>query len=1237
MNEYNITGIQTTGFIMAPVDIMTVQTGGVANFNTVNGGTMTVYGSANSTTVNDDGGIFIYGTANSTMLTYDASGFVYSGGVANTTSLGSHCNLVLYSGAVASGTVLSDGGILTVGSGAVALDTYHAGIRGGEVGVNGGILSGGIHRFVSAVGGQLRDVTVSGECRAELGTYIENATIISGGDLDIYAGVVASNINLYGTSQGDFGLIYDCSLRVYNGGYVRAVQFDSGFFGLEAGGSASDIVCSGDVYLDVDGKIDDIELNGGSAIIGSKAVLDTVEVNANAKMYVSSGALLTGVRENGGYIFVSSGADCNFIENTLSGLVLSSYQSATCHSATTAKDVTLEGARLDIFEGGKAHDAVLNSGGSICVYSGALAENAEVNFSGVMFISGGGAAKGTAVNSGGSVYIKSGGKASDTTCNDWCSMTVSSGGSADGTVLASGGTMTISGGGVADNTTVNVGGYMAVSSGASAILLKENGGSVYVQEGANVTFASNTVTGVSLKGRNTMTVHSNTVANRTTVNSNGYLHIYSGGVANSTAVNSSGSLRIYSGGVVNNTTVNSGGMVYISSCGTADSTTVNGTVYVYGGNANNTVINKGGGLFFRSGGAVNSTTVRGGLTVSSAAANNTTVVDGGYISVSNAVAVNTTMNNGDVYVKDGGVINNTTVNSGELFISSGASAANTVINSGGKMYVSSSGKAENVALNAGAMILVRSGASALRIKENGGYVDVEAGANVTFVSNTLDGLTLSAFATVHSNTTANNTVAGAGCWLYIFSGAVANSTKVKESGGLRVSGGGVVNRTSVCSSGKMYICSDAIVKNGLDISSGAIVSAYEGAIIDFTVTERTVSDGYMINDLSLVSGAPTYTITVNADQGYGIYKLARKAQNISSTLSINTESGNIGTLTVNGDVLEYNDRKYKLTNSNGNLHLSVQDKNAVTAPDTNLLTNGVSQILAWDAEQGKVGYMATDGEVRPAWKGVWEWSGAEADLWRVAGVGHFKGSDVDYDGVLLYNGVGNRFAAWTDLRKGSYGYVNLCKVDGSFNTQCLANLDGDQYDDILIYDTNGSIGVVLGGTTYKDIFHVNEGDFATWTIEGAGSFDDGMDKLVMVNNYNHQVYLWTNQDTSFATWNWKTQSVGKLESGWEVAAVGDFEGDGIDDIMVLDRNTNNVWIWDDGNSQTKRWRGTLGEGFEIEASGDYNGDGSADLLLREYNSGWGGMGYWGNGYAGNWVDLKARIETDLKSSFDIIA
>lgn len=55
----------------------------------------------------------------------------------------------------------------------------------------------------------------------------------------------------------------------------------------------------------------------------------------------------------------------------------------------------------------------------------------------------------------------------------------------------------------------------------------------------------------------------------------------------------------------------------------------------------------------------------------------------------------------------------------------------------------------------------------------------------------------------------------------------------------------------------------------------------------------------------------------------------------------------------------------------------------------------------------------------------------------------------------------------------------------------------------------------------------------------------------------------------------------------------------------------NVWVWDNGNGDSARWRGTLGEGLKIEAVGDYNGDGKEDLLLREHLSGWGGLSYWG--------------------------
>ncbi|MBO5765625.1 MAG: VCBS repeat-containing protein, partial [Lentisphaeria bacterium] len=425
-----------------------------------------------------------------------------------------------------------------------------------------------------------------------------------------------------------------------------------------------------------------------------------------------------------------------------------------------------------------------------------------------------------------------------------------------------------------------------------------------------------------------------------------------------------------------------------------------------------------------------------------------------------------------------------------------------------------------------------------------------------------------------------------------------------------------------------------------NIESGGSALAYAGTTIDFTVAGRTVQDGYLINDLSAIKYNPTYTITVSSDLEQGIYKLAQYAGSLSGTITIKNENGSIGKISVNGEVFEYNGVEYTLNNINSNLTLTVYKGEDITPCRTDIYGTGVSQILAWDKNKGTVGAIYNDGVNQVYWRGIWDWGDADASLWRVAGAGFFDGSDVLHDGVLLYNGKGDRFASWTNLSIGSYGYTDLWKVDGSFNTKTLADLDGNQYDDILIYDGNGSIGVVLDGTHYSDIWHVEEGGSSIWQLEGAGSFGEGMDKLVMLNKSNNHVYLWTNNDTSFETWNWSAKDAGKLASGWEIAAIGDFEGDGTDDIMVLDRSTNNVWVWDDGNSQTKRWRGTLGEGFEIEAVGDYNGDGKEDLLLREHNSGWGGLGYWGAGYAGNWVDFNARIETDTRISgsvFEIIA
>ena len=81
--------------------------------------------------------------------------------------------------------------------------------------------------------------------------------------------------------------------------------------------------------------------------------------------------------------------------------------------------------------------------------------------------------------------------------------------------------------------------------------------------------------------------------------------------------------------------------------------------------------------------------------------------------------------------------------------------------------------------------------------------------------------------TVHKNTIANSTAVNSGARMYICSGGVANSTTVN-------------------SGGSMYIYRGGVHRGSLQIADGAVVSAYFGATIDFTVAERTTEDGYII-------------------------------------------------------------------------------------------------------------------------------------------------------------------------------------------------------------------------------------------------------------------------------------------------------------------------------------------------------------------------------------------------------
>ena len=630
-------------------------------------------------------------------------------------------------------------------------------------------------------------------------------------------------------------------------------------------------------------------------------------------LHISSGgqANNTTVKSRGA-IYVSSGGVAN-------STTVYSGGSGTVDSRGIANSVTVnEGGFLTILSRGTATE-IIENGGHVEVLYEAKAKFANNVFSGVIS-NAATVHSGTTANSATILYY----------------LRVYSGGIANDTVIDGSGTMVIYSGGLADRTSVT--GIAGVA------------GKLYVSNGGVV---SNT------KVNGILNIYSGGTANATTINTvSGCVTVSSGGIANETTL-MSGSFVISAGGTANNTTL-SGGDMYISAAGTANDTTINiGTVNVRsGGTANNTTINEAGIFYVSSSCTAIDTTINGGIMhLSVASANNITVnkngyffagsswitniiENGGYVDVNNCFSASFSQNTfsgltlsqgatihsgttakdviidsgGSLYVYSGGVASNTKVGKkGELNVYSGACVSDTIIDENGILTIMSGGIVNNTVINyegifgvtsnttangaivnpEGSMLIYAEGV-ANNIIENGGYVYIEDGANASFASNTFSNLVLSDYvrATVHSGTTANNVL-------------------IEEDG-------------------RLYIYSGGKITGQMIFEDGAIVSAYTGAILDFDISNMNPNDTTRISNLSIVQGAPLYTLTVSETQKSGTYLLATSATSFSpSAVALQYSSGkSIGNLIL-GESFELGETSYTLNLNNSTLSL------VVTSPDEN--------------------------------------------------------------------------------------------------------------------------------------------------------------------------------------------------------------------------------------------------------------------------------------------------------------
>ena len=227
--------------------------------------------------------------------------------------------------------------------------------------------------------------------------------------------------------------------------------------------------------------------------------------------------------------------------------------------------------------------------------------------------------------------------------------------------------------------------------------------------------------------------------------------------------------------------------------------------------------------------------------------------------------------------------------------------------------------------------------------------------------------------------------------------------------------------------------------------------------------------------------------------------------------------------------------------------------------------------------------------------------------WQIAGTGDFNGDGRD---DILWRNTDGQLSNWLATASGGFTQNNAnaaAVVSTAWQVVGTGDFNGDGRDDILWRNTNGTVtdwlGTAAGGFIAND---ANAARFVptSWTVVGTGDFNgDGRDDILWRNS-NGQVSNWLGQANGGFILN-DANALTNVDTAWKVVGTGDFNGDGRDDIL-----------WRNDNGQLSNWLGQANGGFvnngavsgafvplawSVVAIGDYNGDGRDDILWRNSN------------------------------------
>jgi hypothetical protein len=470
------------------------------------------------------------------------------------------------------------------------------------------------------------------------------------------------------------------------------------------------------------------------------------------------------------------------------------------------------------------------------------------------------------------------------------------------------------------------------------------------------------------------------------------------------------------------------------------------------------------------------------------------------------------------------------------------------------------------------------------------------------------------------------------------SGAVANYT----------GGSGTATLTFIYTAAAGQNSSD-LDATALTLNNGTIQDAAGNAAVLTVPSSGTEGDSLVGNKIVIDTMAPTVTgvssteatgtygagivipITVTFSEAVTVTGTPQLTLNAGSAAVANYISGN-GTATFtfsytvaagqNSSDLDYTATTALVLNGGG-IQDAVGNAAVLTLPTTgsesddlaakNLVihttTPSVTNVLWQNQSTGMVGMWLVQNAQNAGWTQIGQ---ADPSVWKAVGVGDFTGNgNAD---VLWQNQTTGLVGMWRIQNATNTGWVSFGQADPNVWTVVgVADFNGDGYADVLWQNqSTGLVGMwrIQNGVSTGWV-SLGQTDPSVWKLVGVGDFNkDGYADVLWQNRSTGLVGAWLSSAPTLASpADWAP--LGQADpSLWTVAGVGDFNGDGIADVLWQNQSNGLVGIWPitlTNNIPTNAGWTRLGQAdpseWTVADVGDFNGDGIADVLWQNQSSG----------------------------------